>query len=96
MLTGQHIITRVDLIEDTGTSLSPEVDIGQVEGAFVMGAGYFTMEKIVFDKDGRQLTNNTWFYKPPGPKDIPVDFRVKFPKNNPNPKGVLQSKGKVT
>lgn len=92
VLTGQHIITRVDLIEDTGTSLSPEVDIGQVEGAFVMGAGYFTMEKIVFDKDGRQLTNNTWFYKPPGPKDIPVDFRVKFPKNNPNPKGVLQSK----
>ncbi|XP_044766834.1 xanthine dehydrogenase/oxidase-like [Coccinella septempunctata] len=92
VLTGQHIITRVDLIEDTGTTLSPEIDIGQVEGAFVMGAGYFTTEKIVFDKDGRQLTNNTWFYKPPGPKDIPVDFRVKFPKNNPNPVGVLQSK----
>ncbi|KAK9891879.1 hypothetical protein WA026_017364 [Henosepilachna vigintioctopunctata] len=92
ILTGQYFILRVDLIEDTGTSLSPNIDIGQVEGAFIMGQGYFTTEKIVFDENGRQLTNNTWFYKPPGAKDIPIDFRIKFPKNNPNPAGVLQSK----
>jgi xanthine dehydrogenase/oxidase len=30
VLTGQHIITRADLLEDTGVSLSPEVDVGQV------------------------------------------------------------------
>ncbi|KAL3274966.1 hypothetical protein HHI36_019741 [Cryptolaemus montrouzieri] len=92
ILTGQHLVKRVDLIEDVGTTLSPEVDVGQVEGAFIMGLGYYTLENIIFDKDGRQLTNNTWFYKPPGVKDIPIDFRVKFPKNNPNPDGILQSK----
>ncbi|KAK9891885.1 hypothetical protein WA026_017370 [Henosepilachna vigintioctopunctata] len=92
VLTGQYQITRVDLIEDVGTSLSPYVDIGQIEGAFVQGLGYFTTEKLVLDKDGKMLTNNTWFYKPPGAKDIPIDFRVKIPKNNPNPLGVLQSK----
>lgn len=93
ILTGQHQVTRVDLIEDTGTSLSPNIDIGQVEGAFIMGLGYYTSEKLIFDKNGKMLTNNTWTYKPPGVKDIPVDFRVKFPKNKPNPIGVLQSKG---
>ncbi|KAJ3622741.1 hypothetical protein MTP99_019023 [Tenebrio molitor] len=92
VLTGQHIITRVDLIEDTGQSMSPDIDIGQIEGAFVMGMGYHTTELIVFNYEGKILTNNTWTYHPPGAKDIPCDFRVKFPKNNPNPVGVLKSK----
>ncbi|KAK9885680.1 hypothetical protein WA026_012444 [Henosepilachna vigintioctopunctata] len=92
LLTGQYQITRVDLIEDVGTSLSPFVDIGQIEGAFVQGMGYFTSENLIYSKDGQMLTNNTWFYRPPGAKDIPIDFRVKIPKDNPNPLGVLQSK----
>jgi xanthine dehydrogenase/oxidase len=96
VLTGQHIITRVDLIEDTGQSMSPDIDIGQIEGAFVMGMGYHTTESIVFNYEGKILTNNTWTYHPPGAKDIPCDFRVKFPKNNPNPVGVLKSKGKTS
>lgn len=52
---------RTDLIEDCGQSLSPYVDIGQVEGAFVMGLGLFTTELVKFDpKTGEKLTANTW------------------------------------
>jgi xanthine dehydrogenase/oxidase len=76
--------------------MSPDIDIGQIEGAFVMGMGYHTTELIVFNYEGKILTNNTWTYHPPGAKDIPCDFRVKFPKNNPNPVGVLKSKGKTS
>ncbi|XP_039304251.1 xanthine dehydrogenase isoform X1 [Solenopsis invicta] len=93
VLTGQHIIRRVDLMEDTGVSLSPEIDIGQVEGAFVMGIGYWTSEDLVYDPKTGMLTNDrTWNYKPPGAKDIPEDFRVSFRRNAPNPLGVLRSK----
>lgn len=93
ILTGKHLITRVDLMEDTGNSMSPEIDIGQVEGAYVMGQGYWTTEEVVMSEKGEILSKNTWTYKPPGAKDIPLDFRVKFPKNNPNPIGILKSKG---
>ncbi|XP_011882440.1 PREDICTED: xanthine dehydrogenase-like [Vollenhovia emeryi] len=93
VLTGQHVIRRVDLMEDAGVSLNPEIDVGQVEGAFVMGIGYWTSEDLVYDPKTGVLTNDrTWNYKPPGAKDIPEDFRVFLRKNSVNTFGVLRSK----
>ena len=42
-------------------SINPEIDIGQVEGAYMMGLGYWLTEKFVYDEDtGEILTLNTW------------------------------------
>ncbi|VVC94633.1 unnamed protein product [Leptidea sinapis] len=85
ILTGTHNIVRVDLIEDTGRSLSPLIDVTQIEGAFIMGIGYWTSENLIYDSTtGRLLTDRTWTYKPPGIKDIPEDMRIYFRKNAPN------------
>ncbi|XP_033731118.1 xanthine dehydrogenase-like [Pecten maximus] len=93
ILTGQYQISRVDLLYDCGESLNPEIDIGQVEGAFVMGLGYWLTEELKNDPaTGALLTNSTWEYKPPLCKDIPIDFRVHLLKNAPNPVGILRSK----
>ncbi|XP_030374469.1 indole-3-acetaldehyde oxidase-like [Scaptodrosophila lebanonensis] len=93
VLTGNYLITRVDLLEDTGESLNPNVDIGQIEGAFMMGLGYWTSEQIVVDKKtGECLTNRTWNYKPPGAKDIPIDLRIELLPNSPNKAGFMRSK----
>ncbi|KAJ2951443.1 hypothetical protein O0L34_g13596 [Tuta absoluta] len=93
ILTGNHEVRRVDLLEDTGRSLNPEIDVAQIEGAIVMGLGYWTSENLVYDQQtGKLLTDRTWNYKPPGIKDIPADMRIYFRRNALNPLGVLQSK----
>ncbi|KAJ8952856.1 hypothetical protein NQ314_007462 [Rhamnusium bicolor] len=93
ILTGQQQILQVDIVEDTGDSMSPLIDIGQVIIIFfIAGIGYYTTEELIFNEDGKLLTNRTWNYRPSGAKDIPINFRIKFPKNNPNPVGILRSK----
>ena len=54
-MTGEKNLRRADLIEDTGTSNSPEVDVGQLEGAFDMSLGelyFFRLEKLILSKPG--------------------------------------------
>lgn len=93
VLTGNYIVGRVDILEDTGESLNPNVDIGQIEGAFMMGLGYWTSEQVIADpKTGECLTNRTWTYKPPGAKDIPTDLRIELLPKSPNKAGFMRSK----
>ncbi|CAK8698330.1 uncharacterized protein LOC143448853 [Clavelina lepadiformis] len=93
VLTGEHQILKVDTVFDCGISLNPSVDIGQVEGAFVMGIGFWTSEQMIYDESSGQLvTNGTWEYKPPTSKDIPIEWNIELLKNSPNPLGILRSK----
>ena len=47
-LTGEWRLLRADLLHDVGRSLNPAIDIGQVEGAFIQGMGWLTMEELVW------------------------------------------------
>ncbi|XP_023246390.1 xanthine dehydrogenase/oxidase-like [Copidosoma floridanum] len=93
VLTGQHIVERVDILEDVGVSMNQKIDVGQIQGAFIMGLGRYTSEKLFYDPNTGALVNNrTWNYKPPGAQDIPVDFRINLYGDGPNPTGTLRSK----
>lgn len=75
-LTGENRILRADLLHDTGTSLNPALDIGQVEGAYVQGAGWLTTEELVWDAKGRLTTHAPSTYKIPACSDRPRIFNV--------------------
>jgi xanthine dehydrogenase large subunit len=90
--TGEMRILRADLLHDVGRSLNPAVDIGQIEGAFVQGAGWLTTEELVFDKNGRLTTHAPSTYKIPTAFDVPEDFRVVFFENENREETIWRSK----
>lgn len=77
MMEGPRSESFQILVTHLSLSFPPrQVDIGQIEGAFVQGLGYYLTEEVEFDPEGRLLTNGTWHYKPPGVNDIPLHFHV--------------------
>ncbi|MFL6679527.1 MAG: xanthine dehydrogenase molybdopterin binding subunit, partial [Burkholderiaceae bacterium] len=76
-LTGEWKLLRADVLHDVGRSLNPAVDIGQVEGAFIQGMGWLTMEELVWHpKTGMLATHAPSTYKIPTANDCPPVFNV--------------------
>ena len=76
LLTGENRILRTDILHDVGRSLNPAIDIGQIEGGFVQGAGWLTTEELVWDDAGRLRTHAPSTYKIPACADRPGIFNV--------------------
>ena len=76
LLTGENRILRTDILHDVGRSLNPAIDIGQIEGGFVQGAGWLTTEELVWDEAGRLRTHAPSTYKIPACADRPGIFNV--------------------
>jgi len=99
VLTGDMRIMRADILMDFGNSLNPAIDIGQVEGAFMQGVGWCTIEEVIWGceelkwlKPGQCFTRGPGNYKIPSFNDVPVDFRVTLLKDSANPKAIHSSR----
>ncbi|MDO9618971.1 MAG: xanthine dehydrogenase molybdopterin binding subunit [Pseudomonas sp.] len=88
-LTGEYKMLRTDILHDVGASLNPALDIGQVEGAFVQGMGWLTMEELVWNGKGKLMTNGPASYKIPAIADMPLDLRVNLVENRKNPEDTV-------
>ena len=75
-LTGENRILRTDILHDAGASLNPALDIGQIEGGYVQGAGWLTTEELIWDQKGRLRTHAPSTYKIPACSDRPDIFNV--------------------
>jgi xanthine dehydrogenase large subunit len=76
--TGEHRVLRVDILEDVGESVAPLIDRGQVEGGFIQGLGWLTIEELLWDKQGRVATAGASTYKLPSWSELPEVFNVDF------------------
>jgi xanthine dehydrogenase large subunit len=90
--TGQYSIRRVDILHDVGTSLSPLVDRGQVEGAFMQGLGWLTSEELTWNADGALTSSGASTYKLPSLGECPPEFNVELLKRAEEPGVVYGSK----
>jgi xanthine dehydrogenase large subunit len=79
--TGAYRLRRADIVHDVGDSLSPLIDIGQIEGGFVQGVGWLTLEELLWDESdgrhrGRLNTQAASTYKIPSFSEMPPRFNV--------------------
>ena len=92
VLTGHVKLLRTDLLHDVGESLNPNIDIGQVEGAYVQGLGWVTTEECKWNDKGQLLNHSPDTYKIPNVQDIAPDFRTALLQGVPNPNTIRRSK----
>ncbi|KAH9659305.1 Indole-3-acetaldehyde oxidase [Citrus sinensis] len=92
LLTGETTIVQSDIIYDCGQSLNPAVDLGQIEGSFVQGIGFFMLEEYPTNSDGLVVSESTWTYKIPTLDTIPKQFNVEILNSGHHKKRVLSSK----
>src|SRR5438477_5712370 len=77
-LTGENRMLRVDIVHDVGRSLNPAIDMGQIEGGFIQGAGWLTTEELWWNDEGVLMTHAPSTYKIPVASDVPPLFNVKI------------------
>jgi xanthine dehydrogenase large subunit len=75
-LTGESRLLRADLLLDAGRSVNPAIDLGQLEGGFIQGVGWLTMEEVVWDAKGELRTHAPSTYKIPVASDAPPVFNA--------------------
>ncbi|KAL4592125.1 hypothetical protein LXL04_005110 [Taraxacum kok-saghyz] len=92
ILTGETKILQSDIIYDCGKSLNPAVDLGQIEGAFVQGIGFFMLEEYLTNSDGLMISDSTWTYKIPTIDTIPKQLNVQILNSGHHKNRVLSSK----
>ena len=91
-LTGESRVLRVDILHDTGRSINPAIDLGQIEGGFVQGMGWLTSEELFWDASGRLRTHSPSTYKIPTARDIPAKFNVRLWQRENREESIFRSK----
>jgi xanthine dehydrogenase large subunit len=91
-LRGTYLVDDVLIVHDFGNSINPVIDRGQVEGGVVQGIGWMTMEEILFDKNGRLLSNNLSTYKVPDIYSAPKTLRCHALETNGPDLAIFKSK----
>lgn len=93
VMTGEAAILSASIMYDCGKSLNPTIDLGQCEGAFMMGVGFFMRERLIQDPEtGKLDTDGTWEYKIPCAQDVPLKFDVEFFPRAFSEGGIVSSK----
>ncbi|MBL4634798.1 MAG: molybdopterin-dependent oxidoreductase, partial [Kofleriaceae bacterium] len=93
VISGSFRILKNHIVQDCGKSLNPQLDVGQAEGGFMFGVGYYMMEEMIYSSDGKLITDNVSGYKIPSCGDVPLEWNIELLNYRPEGKGLHNSKG---
>jgi xanthine dehydrogenase large subunit len=91
-LRGIYEVDTVHVVHDAGNSINHAVDLGQCEGGIVQGIGWMTLEEVVYNNEGKLLSNALSTYKIPDIYSVPKELNVEFLKTDKNNLAILKSK----
>ena len=91
-IRGTYEIDAVHAVHDAGASINHIVDLGQCEGGIVQGIGWMTMEEVVYNEEGKLLSNALSTYKIPDIYSAPKELTVDFLDTDKNNLAILKSK----
>ena len=74
-------------MHDAGKPINPALELGQIEGGFVQGQGWLTIEELNWKSNGQITTFSPSTYKIPAVSDIPKKFNVEIFKD-----GIIKKK----
>lgn len=75
-LKGTYHFDRVQIVHDSGNLMNRAVDLGQIEGGLVQGMGWMTMEEVLYNAEGKLLSNALSNYKVPDIYAVPDEILV--------------------
>jgi xanthine dehydrogenase large subunit len=91
-LRGIYEIDSVKIVHDFGKTMNPMIDLGQCEGALVQGIGWMTMEELLYNKEGRLMTNALSTYKVPDIYSVPKEIVIHFLETEKENLAIFRSK----
>jgi xanthine dehydrogenase large subunit len=91
-IRGTYEFDAVKLVHDFGSSMNPLIDKGQIEGGLVQGIGWMTMEEILYDTNGKLMTNALSTYKVPDIYAVPKDITIEFLQTQKDNLAIFRSK----
>ncbi|MDR3609348.1 MAG: molybdopterin-dependent oxidoreductase [Ignavibacteriaceae bacterium] len=91
-LRGLYEFDSVKVVHDYGKSFSYVVDRGQTEGAIMQGLGWMTIEEVIYNENGKLLTDALSTYKVPDIHFTPKEIKIEFLETVENGAGLKGSK----
>jgi xanthine dehydrogenase large subunit len=91
-LRGRYEIDSVNAVHDFGSSMNKMVDLGQCEGGIAQGIGWMTVEELLYNKEGRLMTNALSTYKVPDIYSAPKEIQVHFLETDKDNLAIFKSK----
>ncbi|MCF6129975.1 molybdopterin-dependent oxidoreductase [Flavobacterium sp. AS60] len=75
-LKGTYEFDSINIVHDFGKSMNKDIDNGQIEGGLVQGIGWMTLEEIIYNDQGRLVSNALSTYKVPDIYSVPKVINI--------------------